>query len=60
MTNATRAQIVAFVNAALVLVVSFGIDVTDAQQAGVTAVVNAALSLWIGLTYKSSPKRIAS
>ncbi len=57
MTNATKAQLVALINALLVCVVSFGVNVSDGQQAAVTAVVNAALSLWVGLTYKQSAKR---
>lgn len=58
MTNALKANVIAVINAALVLVVSFGVDVSDAQQAAITGVVNAVLVTWIGLTYKESPKRI--
>lgn len=58
MTNATKANLIAVVNAALVLIVSFGVNVTDGQQAAITGAVNAALVLWIGLTYTDSAKRI--
>lgn len=57
MTNATKALVVAFVNAALGLVVSFGVNLTDAQQASIIAVVNTGLALWVALTYKNSPAR---
>lgn len=59
MTNATKASIIAAVNAALVLVTAFGLNLTDAQQAAIITAVNAGLVLWIGLTYTKSPKRIA-
>lgn len=58
MTNATKGQIVAFVNSVLVLVVAFGVNLTDAQTAAVTVVVNSALSMWIAFTYGNSAKRI--
>ncbi len=58
MTNATKANAIAAVNAALTLIVSFGVNVTDAQQAAITGAVNAALVLWISLTYRSSAKRV--
>ena len=57
-SNATKAQLVVLANALLVLVTSFGVEVSDAQQAGITGFVNAALSVWIGLTYKQSSRRI--
>lgn len=58
LTNATKAQIVVFVNTALALLVAFGFNLSDSQTAAITAFVNAALSLWIAVTYKASPKRI--
>lgn len=58
MTNATKANIIAVVNAVLVLVTSFGVDVTDEQQAAITGAVNAILVAWVGLTFKNSTKRI--
>jgi hypothetical protein len=57
MTNATKAQIIAFVNAALVLILAFGVDISDQQQAAITGAVNALLALWVGVTYEMSHKR---
>lgn len=59
LTNATKAQLVAFINTALVLIVSFGITLSDAQTAAIISFVNAGLSLWIAMTYRDSPKRIS-
>lgn len=58
MTNASKAQVVAFVNSVLVLVVAFGVNLSDAQTAAITVAVNSALSMWIALTYSGSKKRI--
>lgn len=58
MTNATKANVIAFINTFLVLLVSFGVSLSDGQQAALIGCVNAALVLWIGLTYKDSSKRI--
>lgn len=59
MTNATKAALIGFVNAALGAVTSFGVALSDAQQVSVVGLVNAALVLWVALTYKNSPKRVA-
>ena len=59
LTNASKAQAIAVVNAALALVIAFGVTMTDAQQLSITTFVNAVLALWVGCTYKSSPKRKA-
>lgn len=59
MTNATKAQVLALVNALLMLAVAFDVALTELQIGGIGVVVNAALSLWISLTYKDSAKRIA-
>lgn len=59
MTNATKALIIAVVNAALPLVTSFGLDLSDAQIVGITGTVNAVLALVVGLTYKNSAKRVS-
>jgi hypothetical protein len=58
LTNATKAQLIVAINAILVLVTAFGLDLSNEQMAAVTAAANAVLSLWIGLTYKDSPKRV--
>jgi hypothetical protein len=58
MTNATKGVIVALVNAALGVAISFGVGLNDVRQAAITTFVNAGLSAWILLTYKNSPTRI--
>lgn len=57
MTNAAKAQIIAVLNSGLSLLIAFGITLSDAQTAAVTGFANACLLLWVGLTYKDSPKR---
>ncbi len=58
LTNATKAQIIIFVNALLGLLVAFGVDFSDAQRVAITTTVNAGLSVWVGFTYKDSPLRV--
>lgn len=58
MTNATKAGVIALVNALLGAAVAFGVPLTEVQTGAVLAVANAALGLWVGLTYKNSPARI--
>ena len=57
MTNATKANIIALVNAIILCLQTFGVPINNAQQAAIGGVVNAALVAWIGLTYKSSRMR---
>jgi hypothetical protein len=57
LTNASKAQVIAVVNAALGLVIAFGVNMTSAQQVSITTLVNAVLALWVGITYKASPRR---
>jgi hypothetical protein len=57
MTNATKANIIALVNAIILCLQVFGVPINNAQQAAIGAVINAALVVWIGLTYKSSKAR---
>jgi hypothetical protein len=57
-TNATKAMLIAVINAGLGLAVSFGVEVSPEQMGAILAFVNAALALVVGLTYKSSAKRI--
>lgn len=59
MTNTTKALIIAALNEVLVLLVAFGVSMSDAQIAAVGGTLNAALALWVALTYKNSRKRIA-
>lgn len=58
MTNATKAGIMALINAVLGLAVAFNVVLTTGQQGAVITAANAVLSLWIVLTYKQSPKRV--
>lgn len=58
MTNATKAGIIAAINAALGLAVSFGVGLTEAQSGAIIVFANAALGLIVGLTFKDSAKRI--
>lgn len=58
MTNASKALISQAVNAALVLVIAFGVELSDAQVVATVGFVNAALAIWVGLTYGNSRKRI--
>jgi protein-S-isoprenylcysteine O-methyltransferase Ste14 len=57
-TNASKANIVAAVNAALSLLLVFGVSITDAQVAAIVVAVNAVLVLLVGATYQNSAKRI--
>ena len=57
MTNATKANIIALVNALILCLQTFGVPINNAQQAAIGGLVNAALVTWIGLTYKSSKMR---
>lgn len=57
-TNATKAGVIAVVNALLGLAVSFDIALTQAQTGAILAATNAVLGLWVALTYKDSAKRI--
>jgi len=57
MTNATKANIIALVNAIILCLQVFGVPINNAQQAAIGGLVNAALVVWIGLTYKASKMR---
>lgn len=58
MTNATKALLISMINAGLVLIVAFGISLSDAQNAAIVGFVNTALALWVAATYKNSHKRV--
>lgn len=58
MTNATKAHIIALVNALLALAASFH-WISEGQVGALGLVVNALLGLYVATTYKNSPKRIA-
>lgn len=56
LTNATKAHVIAVVNAALGVVAAFGY--LSAEQIGaITLAVNAVLAAYVAVTYKASPKR---
>ena len=57
-TNATKANAIAVVNAALAVLVAYGVTLSTAQQVTTVALVNTVLVLWIGLSYTRSSKRI--
>ena len=59
MTNATKALIIAVVNAGFGVALAFNLPLTDVQIGSLLLLVNAALSLVVGLTYKNSPKRVS-
>lgn len=56
-TNASKANIIATVNALLAFLLAFGVDISKDQQAALVLLVNTVLVLWIGLTYDLSAKR---
>lgn len=58
LSNATKAQIIAAINAGIGLLVAFGVTVSDGQTAAIIAGTNALLSIAVTLTYKGSAKRI--
>lgn len=58
MTNATKALVIAVVNASLGAAAAFGVGFSETQNGAILALANSLLGLWVGLTYKSSPKRI--
>ncbi len=58
MTNTTKALVISVINAVLVLVASFGVNLSDKQTGAIMLTVNAVLSLWVALTYRNSPKRV--
>lgn len=57
MTNATKAGVISALNALLGLLIAFGVPLTEVQTAAVLGFGNAVLGVWVGLTYKNSPKR---
>lgn len=58
-TNNTKALIAAFVNAILVAILAFGVDLTTDQVGAIMLCVNAGLALFQIATFKRSPKRVA-
>ncbi len=58
MTNATKANIIAALNALLGLLLAFGVPLSDIQTAAILVFANAAAGMFVGVTFKSSPKRV--
>jgi len=58
MTNATKASIIATVNATFGLLVAFNVALTEGQQGAIITFVNAALGLVIAMTFTNSAKRV--
>jgi hypothetical protein len=58
-TNATKAQIIAAINAVLGVLGSFGLGhLTNAQQGSILVAANAVLAVVVAVTYQSSSKRV--
>ena len=58
-TNTTKAHIIAAVNAVLGALAAFKVGhLTAAQTGALLVAVNAVLSAFVGVTYKSSSKRV--
>lgn len=57
-TNTTKANIIAAVNALLGLAIVFGVNLSEAQTGAIIVAVNAVLGLYVGLTYQDSAKRL--
>jgi 4-hydroxybenzoate polyprenyltransferase len=58
MTNTTKALIISAINSALGLAIAFGVNITEVQTGAIIVFANAFGALVVGLTYKSSAKRI--
>lgn len=58
MTNATKALIIAAVNAVIGLATAFGVALTAVQTGSILATANAFLALYVAYTYKNSAKRV--
>ena len=59
-TNATKAQIIAAVNAILGTLSAFNLySLTDTQKGSLLVAVNAVLAVLVSVTYKQSAKRVA-
>lgn len=58
MTNASKAGIIALINAGIQVADEFGLDLSESQTTALSVFVNAGLALWVLLTKQNSPKRI--
>lgn len=57
-TNATKAQIIAAINAVFGLLIAFNVILTQAQIGAVDTAVNALLALVVALTFTQSSMRL--
>lgn len=57
MTNATKANVIALVNAIFGLLTAFDVAFTEAQKGAIIGVVNAVFVVFVGATYTQSRKR---
>jgi hypothetical protein len=57
MTNATKAQLVAAVNAIVLCLQVFGVPINNAQQAAIGVAANAVFGVWIAMTSKNAETR---
>jgi hypothetical protein len=57
-TNATKAIVIALVNALFALAVTFDVVLTPAQQGAIFTVVNLAMAAYVSLTFEKSPRRL--
>lgn len=58
MTNATKANVIAAINAIFGLLVVFHVGITDAQIGAIDIAANAVLALLVGATFTQSAKRV--
>ena len=58
MTNATKAQVIALVNAVLGILLAFHVVLTTEQLGAVQTAVNAGLGLIVAMTFTQSSKRV--
>lgn len=57
-TNATKANVIAALNALLGLLIAFGVPLSDTQTASILVFANTLGAVLIGFTYKDSAKRV--
>ena len=58
MTNATKGNIIAAINAVIGLLIAFHVTLTEAQLGAIDVAANAVLILIMGLTFTNSAKRV--
>lgn len=58
MTNATKANLIALVNASMGLLIAFDVAFTSTQQGAILLFSNVLFGTFVGVTFKWSPKRV--